>query len=357
MHRYLALREPDNNGFRFMLEHGSEDRRSHYSHNEKYPNGGFTGERCPIHEDGPFKGRPVFFRLDDHEDRLERTIEAVEWLTIPASREERIKARMELVARNYGDSYLSVMFGSIGDVGVYPPSSIGYVLINSRDMHPFRTPYLPKRIVEQGMTVRITEPDIHRGPFSRFSAAKLGRNYLFSNINKHRAKQAGVDDGIMLDEHGNLSELSVSNLIVYLDNCLVTPWAQSSPLNGIAKQTVLTIAEETLGIMSSEERLGVPHLKRARAIITTGTAIGPIQVIRVIDSEGQLIWEQNEDFAKQQLVGLSEFYWNVLFGRVQGYHPDWFTPVPEDLLAQFAMTRASSEHPAVRPPEIPVRGH
>lgn len=324
--RRIAIKLPHCGEFLFPVENGHRDATSHYQHGKKYPSGGFSGQRWTM-----IGGHPHLFRPDDHDERFETTFEAVEWLDFACTRAQRREACYRLVAMNKGDCYLSQMFGSYGDVGVDPPDHRAEVLINTRAFDADH-PYLPPRVVQEGMSVRITEPDIHRGPYSRFSRAKLGINYLFSNIAKHRAKLAGLDDGLMLDEYGFVSELSVSNLIVLEDHRLVSPWEKSSPLNGITKQTTATLAP-FLGLEYAEEQVSIDRLRNIRGALAAGTAIGLVLIRRFVHADGSLIWELSDVEAERQLKNLSRFYWLILNGEEPGFHPEWFTPVPPEILA------------------------
>ncbi len=323
--RRIALKLPESEVFQYPIEGGPKDCDSYYHHGKKYPNGGFTGQRWVM-----IGGHPHLFRADDHDQRFQETIEAVEWLDMGCTQAERREACYRLIAMNPGDCYLSQMFNSRGDVGVYPGSNRAEVLINTRAFDEDH-PYLPKRVIVEGMNARITEPDIHRGPYDRFSRAKLGRNYLFSNIAKHRAKQTGLDDGIMLDEHGFVSELSVSNVMLLEDRRLISPWELSSPLNGITKRTTATIAE-TFDLEYAEEQVPINRLRTIRGALATGTAIGDILIRRFVHWNGSLIWELTDSDAEKLLRRIMQRYLHVLNGGEPGYHPEWFTSVPKEIL-------------------------
>lgn len=334
VNRRIALYVPTKNDrFIFPIEGGEHDAHSHFFHAAKYSNGGFTGERCLLHRAGPHVGRHVWFRLEDHEHRLEQTIQAVEWLKV-VPRDERIQARFRLAALNRDDCYFSLFFGSEGDVGVYPKSNEAMVLINSRDMDPFAKPYLPIEVVRHGMNVMaVTDPDLHRGPAGRFARAKLNVNYLLSNIAKHRAIQAGFHDALVLDERGRVSELSVSNVFLVEDGRLVIP-AYSSALDGITKRTIIALAAECRQLPTHEEVVTLERLSRARAVFATGTAVGIVKINRVVRDDGREIYTAADSAATELVEQLSQLYWRLLYGEESGIHPEWFTPVPDEILAQ-----------------------
>lgn len=331
--KIAILQRPSDQPPNFLIcdEEGRDDRRPTYLHGQKYANGGFTGERCMEHPDGL-----KFFRLDDHDDRFIASVEAHEHLVLACSRELRDRARCAIMAANYPDDYFSVNFASVGDVGVYPHTHEPMLYINSRDMDPERSPYLPAHVLREGLRVRICEPDVRRNPPGRIAQAKASANYLGSNIAKHRALQAGCDDGILLDWTSDyVSELSVSNLVLLEDNRLVTPHAASGPLNGITKQTIATLAQDFLNLPMVEEAVSVERLGRMRAAFATGTAIGIVPINAIIHHDGHTVWEGTRPDASGIVQKLATTYWQVLRGRHRGYRPEWFTPIPADILERY----------------------
>lgn len=332
MARQMAvLVDTDGQGeFEFIQEKGPRDHHSLYLHAAKYGNGGFTGERCMTHTAGDYRGRRVFFRLKEHEDRFIETIRAVEWIDVRCTRAQRIEARFRLAKMNPDDSYFSFFFGSEGDVGVYPPGDpFHMVILVSRDMDPDKRPYLPIEVVKNGMIVRVTENDQRRKPPFPIGRAKVSANYLESNIAKHRAKLKGCHDAIVLDWTGErVSELSVSNLFLVEHERLITPFDDSTPLNGITKRTVVTMAEEMHGLKTFAESVPVGRLSGIRGAFATGTAVGIVKIHTIVDADGRIIWHQPRQDVLDFIDDLSRDYWRILRGEHAGYHPEWFTPVP-----------------------------
>ena len=341
MNRQLSVFRYGEGGFgRFhrIAEGGPEDVSSIYRHGAKYGNGGFTGQRCMLHLDGPFKGQRVFFRLDDHLRRLATTAQALEWFELPFSLDAVRQAMFELMAVNTEDDYFSLVFASGGDVGVMPKGSVEHhIFMNSRDFSQEHS-YLPVEVLRHGMTVRLTEPDIRRGIPSKLTQAKVSGNYAASNVAKFRAQQAGADDALMLDHTGNnVAELSVANFLALFDDTLITPNGSSGALNGITKQTVMAMAEELYGSKTNHDPIPVTLLRHARMMIATGTAIGACKIRRLVDAKSQVIWEQpdNDPQASTLADNLTAGIWRVMRGQEGAdFHPEWFTPIPEHLLRE-----------------------
>ncbi len=322
--------------FRHVFEGGSEDVSPNYRHGAKYGNGGFTGQRCMLHRDGPYTGQRVMFRLDDHINRLLETIAALEWMTIPWTRDGLKEAMFRLMVANPDDDYLSLVFASGGDVGVMPEGRQPehHVFINTRDFDPVRHPYLGAEAMVNGMTVRLTELDVRRRPPGKLARAKVSANYLDSNVAKHRALKAGCKDALLLDYTGDhLAELSVSNVIGLFDMTLISPDASSGALDGITKQTTQTIAYEVHGYPTTEQPISLKMLKDMRMMIACGTAIGDVRVNRIVNPDGSVLWEQSNDpEAIKTANTLCTDIWRVKRGGIPDFHPEWFEPIPQEYL-------------------------
>ena len=101
--------------------------------------------------------------------------------------------------------------------------------------------------------------------------AKMGGNYLNSIIATQEAKQNGVDEAILLDHNGNVSEAPGENIFIVRDGQLVTPSLASSTLEGITRDAVIKIARD-LDIDVVERDIPRMELSMSDEIFLTGTA-------------------------------------------------------------------------------------
>ncbi|MDO7698024.1 MAG: branched-chain amino acid transaminase, partial [Nitrosopumilus sp.] len=74
--------------------------------------------------------------------------------------------------------------------------------------------------------------------------AKMGGNYLNSIIATQEAKRNGVDEAILLDQNGNVSEAPGENIFIVKDGKLITPSLSSSALEGITRDAILKIGKD-----------------------------------------------------------------------------------------------------------------
>ncbi len=104
---------------------------------------------------------------------------------------------------------------------------------------------------------------------------------------KIEANVAGVDDSIMLDLNGFVSETNATNLFLFKNNCLVTPHADSC-LAGITRSMVLEIARSA-DIDTTERNISLSEVYAADEVFTTGT-MGELSPVLVVD--GRIIGDQ-----------------------------------------------------------------
>ena len=113
--------------------------------------------------------------------------------------------------------------------------------------------------------------------------AKMGGNYLNSIIATQEAKRNGVDEAILLDHNGNVSEAPGENIFIVRDGKLITPSLASSALEGITRDAIIKIAKD-LDIEVAERDVTRSELVMSDEIFLTGTA-AEITPIISIDSK------------------------------------------------------------------------
>ena len=112
------------------------------------------------------------------------------------------------------------------------------------------------------------------------SQAKMGGNYLNSIIATQEAKRNGVDEAILLDHNGNVSEAPGENIFIVRDGQLITPSLASSALEGITRDAVIKIARD-LDIDVVERYITRDELVMSDEVFLTGTAAEITPVISI----------------------------------------------------------------------------
>jgi branched-chain amino acid aminotransferase len=99
----------------------------------------------------------------------------------------------------------------------------------------------------------------------------MGGNYLNSIIATQEAKRNGVDEAILLDQNGNVSEAPGENIFIVKEGQLITPTLSSSALEGITRDAIIKIGKD-LDMDVIERDFKRSELIMSDEIFLTGTA-------------------------------------------------------------------------------------
>ena len=246
------------------------------SHVVNYGSSVFEGIRCYNTPMGS-----AVFRLTEHMQRLVNSAKIYR-MDSPYSRQDFCDASLELIRQSELDEcYLRPLIirgldeenPSFGVNGLSSP-------INSFVCAWQWGKYLGEEALENGIDVcvsswqRITSNSMP-------AMAKVGANYMNSQLIKMEALLGGFSEGIALDDRGYVSEGSGENLFVVNGGRLITPPLGASILPGITRDSVVQIARE-MGVEVVETQIQRSALYLADEVFFTGTA-AEITPIRSID--------------------------------------------------------------------------
>ncbi|TAJ69438.1 MAG: branched-chain amino acid transaminase [Gallionellaceae bacterium] len=110
--------------------------------------------------------------------------------------------------------------------------------------------------------------------------AKMGGNYLNSVLATQECKRNGFDEAILLDLAGNVSEAPGENIFLVRDEQLLTPPISSSALNGITRDTIITLARD-MGYKTTIKKIPKNELYLADEVFLTGTAAEITPIIQI----------------------------------------------------------------------------
>jgi branched-chain amino acid aminotransferase len=150
--------------------------------------------------------------------------------------------------------------------------------------------------------------------------AKASANYANSALIKMQVSLDGYGEAIALDESGLVSEGSGQNLFLVRDKVIYTPAINSSILQGITRDSVITIARD-LGYEVREAAVPREMLYLADEAFFCGTAV-EVTPVRSIDRIAVGSGARGPVTAAIQ---------KQFFGIIKGDIPDthrWLTPVP-----------------------------
>lgn len=219
----------------------------------------------------------AIFRLKEHIDRLFYSA-SIYRIPIDYSHQEISQACCDTVrASGLESAYIRplVFRGNCG-MGVIPKD------MNAVDMAIMTAPwgtYLGEEALEQGVDVCITSWQ-RLAPNTVPPGVKAGGNYLSSQLIGFEAKDRGFQEGIALGSNGLLSEGAGENVFLVKNGRLLTPPASSSILEGITRDSIMTLARD-MGLDVQEQTLTREQLYGADELFFTGTAAEVTPVRRV----------------------------------------------------------------------------
>lgn len=184
--------------------------------------------------------------------------------------------------------------------------------------------YLGHEGVTNGVDVRVSSWR-RAAPGTFPTMAKAGGNYLNSQLSKMEARQDEYAEGIMLDSFGFVAEGSGENLFAVRDGCLYTAPLGASILQGITRDSVITIARD-LGMDVSEQVLPREFLYVADELFFCGTA-AEITPIRSVDRI-----EVGSGKPGPITQRIQREYLGIAHGTIPDRH-GWLTALPEPAVA------------------------
>jgi branched-chain amino acid aminotransferase len=245
------------------------------SHGLHYGTGVFEGIRAYDTDRGP-----AIFRNTEHLDRLERSAKLY-YMEVPYSLEELRAATHELIRRNeLASCYIRPLaFRGYGEMGLFAQSAPIDVIIAA---WPWGA-YLGEEGKRTGIRCKVSSWRGLSGD-SLIPHAKASGQYLNSILAKTESANAGYDEAILLDVHGNVSEGSGENIFIVRDGVLATPGHTSSILDGITRRSVIQMASD-LGYPVEERDIARAELFLADEVFLTGTAAELVPVREVDDHD------------------------------------------------------------------------
>ncbi len=258
---------------------------------------------------------PAVLGLTAHVKRLFNSCKIIN-MPVPFSPEEISQAILDTIARNkHNACYIRpLVFRGYEMLGVDPRQCPVEVIIATWKWGA----YLGADAIEKGVDVAVSSwrrmaPDTHP------AMAKVGGNYINSQMVVMEAKRHGYVEGIVLDVQGYVSEGSGENIFVIMDGKIYTPPVGNSILTGITRSFAITLAQDR-GYPVIEQQIPREMLYIADELFFTGTAaeITPIKTVDGIEigagSRGPITEAIQSDF------------FAITTGEVQDRH-GWLTPI------------------------------
>ncbi|MBU2713288.1 D-amino acid aminotransferase [Zooshikella harenae] len=229
--------------------------------------------------DGAYEVIPAFyqvpFRVRQHLARLDFSLSSIR-IENPLKHEEWLRVFDQLLAQNSGEHqsiYLQVTRGVAPDRNhLWPKGLEPTVLVMT-------TPLQMKLDEDfshvQGMTA-ITTEDL------RWKRCDIKAIALLPNVlHRQRAEEAGADEAILINEQGQVTEGSSSNVFIVKGNEIATPPKGMPILGGITRDLVIELLQFDVNYQLSERMVSQDELHKADEVwITSSTKeICPVTIL------------------------------------------------------------------------------
>lgn len=250
------------------------------------------------------------FKLDDHLKRFYNSTRAI-GIEMPVPQEEFKKVVVETTRRNnLREAYIQLIAtrGTGPDYRDYKkctPTTIVYAI-------PYVWIVSPEK---QQKGIRVKIPSTRRTPHQCLDPKIKNFNWLNLLMAKMEADSAGMDNAIMLDINGCVTEGPGFNVFLVSDNKVFTP--DDGVLMGITRATVCEINEKE-GIDTVSGNLTTYDLYTADEVFLSSTAGG---IMPVVEVDGRVI---GDGVPGPITLRIKDHYWEM---REKGVHG---TPVFQD---------------------------
>ena len=244
------------------------------SHAMHYGTGIFEGVRAYDTEEGT-----AIFRWEEHLDRFYNSAKPYD-MEIDFSREELTEATLEVIRRNDLDSaYVRPLaYYGYDSLGVSPGDCPTDVSVAA---WPWGT-YLGQEALENGIKVEVSSWRKHASSQIPTNAKTTGL-YVNSMLAGEEARRHGAEEAIVLNKEGNVAEGPGENIFLVRDDELYTPGLSESILDGITRDTVITLAEERGYEVHDNVSISRGELNTADELFFTGSA-AEVTPIRQVDN-------------------------------------------------------------------------
>ncbi|HEX2931878.1 MAG TPA: aminotransferase class IV [Candidatus Binatia bacterium] len=257
--------------------------------------------------------RGMLYQLDPHLDRLIKSANGAR-IELPFSREQMRQIILETAAasRRHEGSVRYWLSAGPGGYGLGPAECVGssfYVIV-------FKQEAYPESYYQQGIKLITSQVPIKPPLFARIKST----NYLPNVLVVLEAKDHGADNGVFIDQGGNVAESSNMNAAFVTKDRVFRHPPFDAILSGITIQRVLDFAQRLVKqeMLSAVRLADIPVQEGhdAAEMMLIGSSI---KVAPVVEWDGQKIgdgkpgpitkrllemWNEDTTSAKDQLVAV-----------------------------------------------------
>jgi D-alanine transaminase len=227
-----------------------------------------------------------FFGMEEHLTRLERSAKEI-LMKLPYPKDLLKKRLEELVKANNikdGQVYLQITRGVAERTHHFPDDPNGVLVAYTKEAQR------PLNKMQAGINV-LTMEDIR---WLRCDIKSL--NLLGNVLSKQKAKEAGCEEAILVRDD-IVTEGSSSNVLIVKDGELWTHPANNLILNGITRNMVIELAEQS-GMRVHEKTFTQENLMNADEVMITSTTM---EISPVVTIDGKNVGDGTPGIATRKL--------------------------------------------------------
>jgi branched-chain amino acid aminotransferase len=281
------------------------------THGFNYGTGCFEGIRAYWNEQ---EKQLYVFRLREHYERMHRSARILR-IGLPYGEDELSEHTVALLRREgyREDVYIRPLAYKASEI-------IGVRLHDLEDgFAMFAVPFGRYIENEEGAHVCISawrRVDDNATP----ARSKITGAYVNSALSKTDAVLGGYDEALVLCESGHVSEGSAENFFMVRDGTLITPSVTSNILEGITRETIMTLAREEMGMETVERSIDRSEVYVCDEAFLCGTGV---QVAAITQIEHRPV---GSGAIGPVVTRLRELYFDAVRGKNPKYQ-HWCTPV------------------------------
>ncbi len=243
------------------------------THALHYGTGAFGGLRGIPDPQNP--QQILLFRLDRHCQRLSQSAKFLRY-DLPADKIENTIVDFVRVNKPSKSFYIRP-FIYTSDIGIAPRlhNIEKQFFVYGLELGDYMSP--------EGVSCRISS--WYRQEYRSFPLkGKITGAYITSSLAKTEAVESGFDEGILMNSQGKVCEASGMNIFIVRNGQLITPGVEQDILEGITRDSILTIAQD-MGIKTIERPVDKSELLIADEVFLSGTAAKITPVKRIENYE------------------------------------------------------------------------
>ena len=222
----------------------------------------------------------VVFGLEEHVARLFKSLKIfrINLKTAPSKIKKIVyklldKNKLSISYRK--DAYIKIIVTRGTSQGLLIPSGSARPTIA---IYALPQKQIPRSVYEKGMRLCISKSVYNeKSPTSGHKTL----NYLQNIMHRYDAKRKNLDEAILLNVNGFVSEAASSNIFLIKEKKVITPCLKSGCLPGIIRARVIRISKRFLKKKVKEIFIKKQALFSADEIFLTNSSLGVVPVVKI----------------------------------------------------------------------------